>query len=144
MPPNTWQHWRVSIADPMAMLRDLSFGPECEVMVLARDGVWRTVAPLELADNTLKLTGASRADFAIRASGNSTITMGSMTIATIAVDGVADPAPHPFDVDGVSQWSANRPTYLRDLRGISNVHNESISMGARTVNGSKPTCSSYP
>ena len=137
MPPNTWQHWRVSIADPMAMLRDLSFGPECEVMVLARDGVWRTVAPLELADNTLKLTGASRADFAIRASGNSTITMGSMTIATIAVDGVADPAPHPFDVDGVSQWSANRPTYLRDLRGISNVHNESISMGARTVNGSK-------
>lgn len=137
MPPNTWQHWRVSIADPMAMLRDLSFGPECEVMVLARDGVWRTIAPLELTDNTLKLTGASRADFAIRASGNSTVTMGNMIIATIAVDGVADAGPHPFDTDGVSQWSANRPTYLRDLRNIANVNTESISMGARTVNGSK-------
>ena len=137
MPPNTWQHWRVSVADPMAMLRDVSFGPECDVMVLARDGVWRTVAPLELTDNTLKLTGASRADFAIRASGNSIVKMGNMTIATISVNGVPDLAPHPYDSDGVSQWSANRPTYLRDLRDLTTVNNENISMGARTVNGSK-------
>ena len=137
MPPNTWQHWRVSVADPMAMLRDVSFGPECDVMVLSRDGVWRTVAPLDLTDNTLKLTGASRADFAIRASGNSIVKMGNMTIATISVNGVADPAPHPFDTDGVSQWSATRPNYLRDLRNEPIVHNESISMGARTVNGTK-------
>ena len=137
MPPNTWQHWRVSVADPMAMLRDVSFGPECDVMVLSRDGVWRTVAPLDLTSNTLKLTGASRADFAIRASANSTVTMGNMTIATINVTGTADPAPHPFDVDGVSQWSANRPSYLRDLRNATVGNTESISMGARTVNGSK-------
>lgn len=137
MPPNTWQHWRVSVADPMAMLRDLTFGPECEVMVLARDGVWRTVAPKDLPTNSLQLTGASRADFAIRASGNSTVKMGNMTIATISVNGTPDAGPHPFDVDGVSQWSASRPTYLRDLRNETNVHTESISMGARTVNGSK-------
>ncbi len=137
MPPNTWQHWRVSVADPHAMLRDVTFGPECEVMVLARDGVWRTVAPLDLADNSIKLTGASRADFAIRASANSWVKMGNMTIATISVNGVADPSVHPFDTDGVSQWSATRPTYLRDLRNEPTVHNESISMGARTVNGQK-------
>lgn len=137
MPPNTWQHWRVSVADPMAMLRDVSFGPECEVMVLARDGVWRTVAPLELTSNSIQLTGASRADFAIRASANSWVKMGNMTIANIAVSGPSDPAPHPYDTDGVSQWSAVRPTYLRDLRNVTNVHTESISMGARTVNGSK-------
>lgn len=137
MPPNTWQHWRVSVADPMAMLRDLTFGPECEVMVLARDGVWRTVAPKDLPSNSLQLTGASRADFAIRTSSNSTIKMGNMTIATISVDGISNPFPHPYDNDGVSQWSASRPSYLRDLRNESNVHSESISMGARTVNGSK-------
>ncbi len=137
MPPNTWQHWRVSVADPHAMLRNVTFGPECEVMVLARDGVWRTVAPLDLADNSIQLTGASRADFAVRASANSWVKMGNMTIATISVNGVADAGPHPFNTDGVSQWSATRPTYLRDLRNEPTVHNESISMGARTVNGQK-------
>jgi FtsP/CotA-like multicopper oxidase with cupredoxin domain len=137
MPPNTWQHWRVAIADRGAMLRDLEFGPECEVMVLARDGVWRTVAPKELTSNTLLLTGASRADFAIRTSSNSTIQMNGNTIANIIVDGTEDLGPSPYDVDGVSPWSAIRPDYLRDLRSETNVNTESVSMGARTVNGSK-------
>lgn len=137
MPPNTWQHWRVALADPMAMLRDIEFGPECEVMVLARDGVWRTVAPKQLATNSIQLTGASRADFAVRTTGNSWIKMNSMTIATISANGTSDPSAHPFDVDGVSSWSANRPSYLRDLRNVTTVHTESISMGARTVNGGK-------
>ncbi|NNF33921.1 MAG: multicopper oxidase domain-containing protein, partial [Saprospiraceae bacterium] len=137
IPPNTWQHWRVAIADRGAMLRDLSFGPECEVMLLARDGVWRTVAPKDLASNTLLLTGASRADFAIRTSSNSSIQMNGNTIANIYVDGTSDTSVHPFDVDGVSTWSANRPSYLRDLRSETNVNTESVSMGARTINGSK-------
>ena len=137
MPANTWQHWRVLIADPNAMLRDIEFGPECEVMVLARDGVWRTVAPKELTTNMLKLTGASRADFAIRTTGNSWVKVGGNIMANIYVDGPSDASVHPFDIDGVSNWSAIRPSYLRDLRTETNVNNESVQMGARTVNGSK-------
>ena len=137
MPANTWQHWRVLIADPNAMLRDIEFGPECEVMVLARDGVWRTVAPKDLTTNTLKLTGASRADFAIRTTGNSWVKVGGNIMANIYVDGPSDASVHPFDIDGVSNWSAIRPSYLRDLRTETNVNNESVKMGARTVNGSK-------
>ena len=137
MPANTWQHWRVLIADPNAMLRDIEFGPECEVMVLARDGVWRTVAPKDLTTNTLKLTGASRADFAIRTTGNSWVKVGGNIMANIYVDGPSDASVHPFDIDGVSNWSAIRPSYLRDLRTETNVNNESVQMGARTVNGSK-------
>jgi FtsP/CotA-like multicopper oxidase with cupredoxin domain len=136
IPPNTWQHWRVAIADRGAMLRDLSFGPECEVMVLARDGVWRTVAPKELTTNSLILTGASRADFAIRTSANSTIQMGGNTIANIIVNGTEDIGPGPYDENGMP-WEAIRPDYLRDLRSEVNVNTESVSMGARTVNGSK-------
>ncbi len=136
MPPNTWQHFRVSVADAGAMLREVGFGPECEVKILARDGVWRTVAPLDLADGTVNITGASRADFAVRTSSNSTITMNGMTIGTINVEGTADTYPSPFDANGQT-WSADRPSYLRDLRGETNVNNESVSMGARTVNGSK-------
>ncbi|MCO4815297.1 MAG: fibronectin type III domain-containing protein [Flavobacteriales bacterium] len=137
MPANTWQHWRVLVADPNAMLRDVEFGPECEVMVLARDGVWRTVTPKDLATNKLQLTGASRADFAIRTTGNSWVKVGGNIMANIHVNGTPDATVHPFDTDGVSTWSAIRPSYLRDLRSETNVNMESVSMGARTVDGSK-------
>jgi hypothetical protein len=66
IPSNTWQHWRVLLADRAANMKTLEFGPGVEVMLLARDGVWRTVAPKEITDNQLEMTGASRADFAIR------------------------------------------------------------------------------
>lgn len=137
LPANTWQHWRVAIADRGAMLRDLEFGSECEVLLLARDGVWRTIAPKTLSGNTLKLTGASRADFAIRTSSNSTIKMNGNIIAQINVSSETPTDAHPYNIDGTSTWSAKRPNYLRDLRSETNIHTESVSMGARTVNGSK-------
>ncbi len=133
--PDTWQHWRVLLADADARAKDVSIGSGCEVMLLARDGVWRTTAPKALPANTINLTGASRADLAVRCSTGSTISVGNQTVAAISVDGTADPAPHPFAVDGVSTWSAQRPSYLRDLRSATSVNNEKISMGARTVNG---------
>ena len=141
IPDNTWEHWRVLIADRGAKLRDVEFGPGLEVMVLARDGVWRTTAPKELASNanTLQLTGASRADFAIRktGTGSSWIKVGGNTVATIHTNSsIPDLTVNPYNVDGTSPWSATRPDYLRDLTGVTNVHTESISMGARTVGGS--------
>ncbi|MDH3296596.1 MAG: multicopper oxidase domain-containing protein, partial [Acidimicrobiia bacterium] len=60
---------------------------------------------------------------------------GNQTVASIAIAGDGDPVPHPFAEDGESMWSANRPSYLRDLRSETGVNSEKISMGARTVNG---------
>jgi FtsP/CotA-like multicopper oxidase with cupredoxin domain len=137
MPPDTWQHWRVLLADRDARAKTIEFGPECEVMVLARDGVWRTVAPKDLTTNGLSITGASRADFAVRTTGDSWLAVDGTVVANIYADGSVDPLPHPFDDDGVSTWSALRPDYLRDLRGETDVNFESVSMGARTINGSK-------
>ena len=138
MPPDTWQHWRVLLADRAANMKTVEFGPGVEVMLLARDGVWRTVAPKEITTNQLEMTGASRADFAIRATADSWIKVDGDTVANIYINGdSADPSVHPFDIDGVSQWSAIRPAYLRDLRNETNVNMESVSMGARTINGSK-------
>ncbi len=137
IPPNTWQHWRVLLADRDAKTKDVTIGANCEVMLLARDGVWRTSAPKNLPTRTLNLTGASRADLAVRCSGNSNIRVANTTVANIVVAGSPDPGPHPFAADGVSMWSALRPDYLRDLRNEPGVHKERISMGARTVNGSK-------
>jgi hypothetical protein len=41
IPPHTWQHWRVLLADSDARTKDVTVGANCDVMLLARDGVWR-------------------------------------------------------------------------------------------------------
>jgi len=118
-------------------MKTLEFGPGVEVMLLARDGVWRTVAPKEITTNQLEMTGASRADFAIRTTADSWIKVGGTTVANIYTDGVTDVSVHPYDGTVGNEWEANRPSYLRDLRNETNVNTESVSMGARTINGGK-------
>ena len=137
LPPDTWQHWRVLLADRDARMKTVSVGGACETRLLARDGVWRTTAPKDLPTNEVELTGASRADLAVRCTGAATLQVDGGTVATIRTGGTPDAFPHPYAADGVSTWSALRPGYLRDLRDVTEVNSESISMGARTVNGSK-------
>jgi FtsP/CotA-like multicopper oxidase with cupredoxin domain len=137
LPPNTWQHWRMLIADSDAKAKDVLIGSQCEVALMARDGVWRTVVPKAITDNTLSLTGASRADIAVRCSGDSTISVGNTVVANIFVDGTPDASGHPYAENGVSQWASNRPAYLRDLRDEPVSNFERVSMGARSINGAK-------
>ena len=137
-PVNEWQHWRVLIAHPDAREKTLAVGSQCEVALMARDGVWRTNVPKELSPaNSITLTGASRADLAVRCTDDSQITVDGTTVANIYVDGAGNTTVHPYAADGVSTWSAVRPDYLRDLLSETNVNAETVRMGARTVNGSK-------
>ncbi len=137
LPANTWQHWRVLIADQDSRLVDLEVGPECEVAQMSRDGVWRTQVPKDIVDNKLTLTAASRADIAVRCSADSSITLDGQQVAKVYVDGVSDASVHPYAEDGVSTWASQRPSYLRDLRGLPITGSETIRMGARSVLGSK-------
>jgi len=143
MPPNTWQNWRMLVADQDARLVDLEIGDGCEVALMARDGVWRTEVPKAIASNTLTLTGASRADLAVRCSSDSTITVGGVQVANILVDNnaAADSGPSPYDTSSGTEvaWSTEpwRPHYLRDLRTEPVGNSESMRMGARTVLGRK-------
>jgi len=139
-PVNEWQHWRVLLAKSDAMQRTLSVGAECEVALLARDGVWRTAAPAPLPTNSLDLTGASRADLAVRCSADSSIWVDNTVVARVYADATL-PAnltvgPYSNGATGTT-WSAERPAYLRDLRGVASVEQRTVSMGARTINGSK-------
>jgi FtsP/CotA-like multicopper oxidase with cupredoxin domain len=139
-PANEWQHWRLLLADRDARMKTVSVGAGCEAALLARDGVWRTVAPLVLSDGSIDLTGASRADLAVRCSVDSTLNVNNTTVANIYADDnlPADPTVGPWD-DGATggTWSAVRPAYLTDLRARTDVEERPISMGARTINGSK-------
>ena len=93
MPANSWQHWRILLADRDAGMKTVSFGPECEVKLLARDGVWRTIAPKDLSTRLIELTGASRADIAIRINGNSTMSIGNTVVSTITASGTSNTGP---------------------------------------------------
>ena len=142
MPANTWQHWRMLVADQDARLVDLEIGQGCEVELLARDGVWRTTAPRALTDGTLTLTGASRADLAVRCNSDSTVSIGGVQVANVKVDGALPTNPDASPYDSASPdgtWSAqNRPAYLRDLRDeMLNIETQNIRMGARSILGRK-------
>ncbi len=139
MPPDTWQHWRVLVADQDSRLLDLDIGSQCEVKLLARDGVWRRQVPGDVLNNRLTMTAASRADLAVRCSADSSITLGGTPIAQVYVDGASNTSPNPYDTDGTSLWASERPGYLRDLTGPTEViaDTETIRMGARSVLGSK-------
>jgi len=136
VPPDTWLHWRILLADRDARAKTLSVGDQCELALMARDGVWRTEVPKLLPSNSLSLTGASRADLAVRCSGPATLSVGSQTVANVAVAGNSDPDPSPYNELGFA-WFSKRPTYLDDLRFLTPTHTESINMGARTINGTK-------
>lgn len=138
MPPDTWQHWRVLLADRNAIAKTVTVGSQCELELMARDGVWRTSVPKNLSpENSITLTGASRADLAVRCSANSKIRINNTEVASIAVAGSADESVHPYAEDGFSNWSSTRPDYLRDLRALTAGNFETISMGARTINREK-------
>jgi hypothetical protein len=97
---------------------------------------------LALPDNTIELTGASRADIAVRCFADSTITVDNTVVANIYADGnlPADLTVGPYS-EGANgtNWSAIRPSYLKDLRfettNISPDYTESISVGARQLYG---------
>lgn len=139
-PANEWQHWRVLLADRSGTEKTVGIGSNCEVALLARDGVWRTTAPKALTSNSINLTGASRADLAVRCSNDSVITVNGATVANIYVNGAGNTGVGPYSEGSMgSTWSAIRPAYLRDLRGESgaNLNSANVQMGARTVNGKK-------
>ena len=141
MPTNTWQHWRLLVAAADVKAKDIIVGSQCEVALLARDGVWRTMVPKDITDNTLSLTGGSRADIAVRCSADSTLSVDGTVVANIYADAGLPQVPanvaNPYAADGSSQWASFRPGYLRDLRNEPVTNFETVSMGARTINGSK-------
>jgi FtsP/CotA-like multicopper oxidase with cupredoxin domain len=140
MPANEWQHWRILLADRDARMKTVSVGAGCEVALLARDGVWRTEAPLVLSNNSIDITGASRADLAVRCSADSILNVNNTTVANIFADAnlPANSTVGPWDGGATGgTWSAVRPAYLRDLRGETDVETRSVNMGARTISGSK-------
>jgi hypothetical protein len=98
------------------------------------------VAPKALPTNSLDLTGASRADLAIRCSADSNISVNGTVVANVFADATlpANLTVGPYSNGATGAiWSAQRPAYLRELRGETSYEQRTVSMGARTINGNK-------
>jgi len=147
MPQNTWQRFRVLLADREARPKAVTIEGQCQVAVMARDGVWRTHGPKMLTDGSLELTGASRADLAVNCEADAVIKVNNTTVANIQVDSnlPTNDAAHPYSDADLNDptappslaWSATRPVYLRDLRTFTSVNTETVDLGNRGINGSK-------
>jgi FtsP/CotA-like multicopper oxidase with cupredoxin domain len=112
-----WYRLRVSIVAAYAEPKNFTFDDsgDCNVTKVASDGIWRSSIPRPSA-SVYELTGASRADFAIRCvTPNSLVPLlydGDL-IATIRV-GSSEPNPHVME-----EWKPKRPNSLQDLRTLS-------------------------
>ena len=116
IPADTWQHWRVLLADSDARTKDVTIGANCEV---AAAGPRRRVAhqpPKELPDRQSTSPARHAPTWLFAAAPIRPSVSVTTVVANIAIGGASDPAPHPYGADGVSPWSAARPAYLRDLR----------------------------
>jgi FtsP/CotA-like multicopper oxidase with cupredoxin domain len=139
VPSGEWQHWRVLLADADSKPKTVSIGSQCELELMARDGVWRTTVPRAIPTNSMSLTGASRADIAVRCSGNADISVGNTVVANVVAGDPGNSLPNPYGTANGSPatWDSFRPTYLRDLRDEPVGNTETVRMGARTINGSR-------
>mmetsp|Transcript_25599 Transcript_25599/g.38386 ORF Transcript_25599/g.38386 Transcript_25599/m.38386 type:complete len:347 (+) Transcript_25599:631-1671(+) len=83
---NKWYRLRVSAVAPKAKPKTISFdGGSCTIYKIASDGVWNSANLTSYPGLSFELTGASRADFAIKCAtvGNTSIKWGKITAATI-------------------------------------------------------------
>jgi FtsP/CotA-like multicopper oxidase with cupredoxin domain len=109
-----WYRLRVSIVAAFAEPQNLVFGnaTSCSVHKVASDGIWRSSVPGS-DGKEFELTGASRADFAIRClTENSLVPIlyGDALAATIRVGSLE---PKAFVM---VNWAPERPDFLPDLR----------------------------
>lgn len=113
---NQWYRLRVSLVNANAVPYNFTFADQgtCEIHKVAQDGIWRSTVPGPMS-NIWELTGASRADFAIKCSTPDTLVpifyKDDEPIANIWV------GEEEFDLYTMEEWQPARPYSISDMRG---------------------------
>eukprot|EP01095_Lingulamoeba_sp_RSL-Kostka_P016281 TRINITY_DN791_c0_g1_i2.p1 TRINITY_DN791_c0_g1~~TRINITY_DN791_c0_g1_i2.p1 ORF type:complete len:528 (+),score=159.44 TRINITY_DN791_c0_g1_i2:56-1639(+) len=140
MQKDEWQRYRIVVSDPFAGPRTLQIGtPEtCQVVLLSRDGLFRSTVPQNLSENSIILTGASRVGFGVKCTeiGTTSIIMEDVAVAQINVVDYRKPNTFasPYDPDG-SVWKPQFPEYMHNLLDIDpNGDTKKIFISPTAVN----------
>jgi hypothetical protein len=113
---NQWYRLRVSLVNANAVPYNFTFidGGTCEVHKVAQDGIWRSTVPGPMS-NIWELTGASRADFAIKCNTTDTL----VPILYRDEDPIANiwVGPEEYNLFTMEEWQPTRPYAISDMRG---------------------------
>lgn len=130
-----WYRLRVSTVKPNAATAALSFnGGSCTVYKVASDGIWHNAALTNYIGSSFDMTGASRADYAIRcdSSGSTTVQWGRSAAATIQAGSFGSGTGW----DGTDLGTApSKPASLTGLTDSNADGTFSISMSGAKING---------
>ena len=134
-----WYRLRVAVVEPKATPRILSFnGGDCTIYKVASDGVWHSADFTAYIGSSFELTGASRADFAIRCNqGTADIKWGQKVAATIHANVFGGGMGSTGD-DAADLGSApTRPPSLAgiDTASVPQVNQKAIALNANTIEG---------
>jgi len=113
---NQWYRLRVSMVSANAVPYNFTFDDQgmCDIHKVASDGIWRSQIPGPKS-SVWELTGASRADFAIRCNTPNALVpvfyRDDELIAQIWV------GPAETNVHTMEEWTPNRPYSISDMSG---------------------------
>ncbi len=128
-----WYRLRVSTVKPNAAA--LSFnGGSCTVHKVASDGIWHNAPLTTYTDSSFDMTGASRADYAIRcdSTGSTTVKWGRSVAATIETGSFGS---NTGSDDTDLGTSPSKPASLTGLTNGNADGTYSISMSGAKING---------
>ena len=113
---NQWYRLRVSVVDPLGAPLNLRFTNGCTVHKVSSDGVWHSSVPGPSADR-FELTGASRADFAIRCTDPEGSTVNMLYDGkVVAIVNIGSEEPEPYIL---KEWMPKRPAALQNIASAS-------------------------
>jgi FtsP/CotA-like multicopper oxidase with cupredoxin domain len=132
---NQWYRFRVSIVDADAVPYNLVFDDQniCDIHKVASDGVWRGTVPGPKS-SVWELTGASRADFAIRCNNtNGEVPIFYRRDELVARIRVGSWENSPYRME---EWKPNRPDSLKDMLSeiVPEANKFSVKLGFDYIN----------
>lgn len=132
---NQWYRLRVSIVNVNAIPYNFTFDDQdmCDIHKVANDGVWRSTVPGPTS-NVWELTGASRADFAIRCNvSDELVPLLYRNDEQVAQLWVTSEVVTPH---AMQDWIPNRPYSIKDMSNetVPDANKFSVSLGFDYVN----------
>eukprot|EP00544_Gedaniella_sp_CCMP2646_P008030 CAMPEP_0202488006 /NCGR_PEP_ID=MMETSP1361-20130828/6170_1 /ASSEMBLY_ACC=CAM_ASM_000849 /TAXON_ID=210615 /ORGANISM="Staurosira complex sp., Strain CCMP2646" /LENGTH=904 /DNA_ID=CAMNT_0049117497 /DNA_START=21 /DNA_END=2731 /DNA_ORIENTATION=+ len=132
---NQWYRLRVSLVNANAIPYNFTFADQgmCEIHKVAQDGIWRSTVPGPMK-SSWELTGASRADFAIKCNTPNALVplfyRNEDPIANIWV------GPEESNLYTMEEWQPTRPYSISDMTGetVPESNKFAVSLGFDYVN----------
>jgi len=116
--PNQWYRFRFAVAVPIGTDSTFTFPSNCEVLPVARDGMWLSTVPYPRVVS-YQISAPGRVDFTVRCSNPgiaSSINWASPTYrVNLVFSGGSANTGTPYGLPGTVTWQPIRPPHMQSL-----------------------------